>query len=58
MATLKEIRKDYQEHKEEWDEMLKAGVKAKYDKCMKVGKDGKKRFDYLEMSRMYHSGKW
>mgnify|MGYP003604785887 CR=1 FL=1 len=58
MTTFEKIRKDYKEHKEEWDEILKAATKAKYDACTKVDKDGKKRFDYLKMSEMYHSGRW
>lgn len=58
MTTLEEIRKDYKEHKEEWDEMLKEATKAKYDKCTKVDKNGNKRFDYLKMSEMYHRREW
>ena len=56
--TAEEIRKDYKEHKKEWDAMLDAGTKAKYDECTKVDDDGKKRFDYLKMSEMYHRGDW
>lgn len=60
MANLEEIRKDYKEHKEEWDEMLKAETERKYKKCEvkdKFGK-GKHGFDYMKMAEMYHSGRW
>lgn len=58
MTTLKEIRKDYKEQKEEWNNMLKKETKAKHEKCTKVDKNGKKGFDYLKMSEMYHKGEW
>ena len=51
--SLAEIRKDYQENKADWDKMLAAGTKAKYDACTINGK-----FDYLKMAEMYHAGKW
>ena len=57
-SNLDKLRKDYKENKEEYDEMFKEITKSKYEKCTKIDKNGKKYFDYLKMSQMYHSGNW
>jgi hypothetical protein len=51
---IKEKKELIDEIKKELDE----AAAVKIQSCMKVGKDGKKYFDYLKMSMMYHSGKW
>lgn len=58
--NLGEIREDYKNNKEEWDEILDELTKAKYKKCEitdKYGK-GKHGFDYLKMAQMIENGEW
>lgn len=60
MATLEEHRKDYKEHNEEWEKVIKAETGRKYKECEiknKFGK-GKYGFDYMKMAEMYHTGEW
>jgi uncharacterized surface anchored protein len=58
--TTKKISKDYQENKNEWDEMLNSERDAKIDSCTIKDKfgEGKNGFDYIKMAEMHHSGKW
>lgn len=51
---LKKMHKDYKEHKEEYKEMFKEATDNKIKSCTKPNGE----FDYLEMSRLWHKGKW